>query len=150
MKHYLLLLAILFSLTTHAQTKLTFEYDAAGNQIKRVLCLNCSSTTAKGVPINEIEALTDDDLLKFSPEDVISYYPNPVKEELYLQWELTENKLVNSIQVVSLTGQVLRSYGSVLGNNNKNIAFQSYPSGVYLVVLYYSNGDQKSIKIIKQ
>ena len=149
MKHYLLLLVILFSLTTQAQTKLTFEYDSAGNQIKRVLCLNCPST-AKGVPTKEIEALAEEDLLKFSPEDVISYYPNPVKEELYLQWELTENKLVSSIQVISVTGQVLRTYEPVAGNNNQAIAFQSFSSGIYLVLLYYNNGDQKSIKIIKQ
>ena len=135
---------------SNAQQKITFNYDSAGNQIKRELCLSGCDPYAKQVKeIKEIEALTDEDLLKFSQEDVISYYPNPVREELYLKWELADNKLVSSIQVFSLTGQVLRTYETT-SSNSQNIAFQSFPSGVYLVLLYYNNGDQKSIKIIKQ
>lgn len=136
---------------SHAQQKITFNYDAAGNQILRELCLSGCSQSAKQVKdVKEIEALTDEDLLKFSPEDVILYYPNPVKEELYIQWELKENNYITSIQIFSLTGQSLRSYSPNSNNTSQNIPFQEYPRGVYAVLLYYKNGDQKSIKIIKQ
>ncbi|WP_029272452.1 T9SS type A sorting domain-containing protein [Flavobacterium sp. KJJ] len=136
---------------THAQQKITFNYDAAGNQILRELCLTgCIPSTKPAKGVKEIDALTDADLLKFSEQDVISYYPNPVKEELYIKWELKENNYVSSIQVFNVSGQLLRSYQPSSNNQSQNIPFQDYPTGVYAVMLYYSNGDQKSIKIIKQ
>lgn len=151
MKKITTLILFLISLFSYAQQKITFNYDAAGNQILRELCLSgCSQSAKKVEDVKEIEALTDEDLLKFSPEDVISYYPNPVKEELYIKWELKEGNSVSSIQVFSLTGQLLRSYSPNLHNTSQNIPFQEYPRGVYAVLLYYNNGDQKSIKIIKQ
>jgi len=145
---------ILFAMTifSNAQQKLTFGYDSAGNQILRELCLTGCNPLAKPAKeeVKEIEALVDEDLLKFSEHDSFSYYPNPVKEELYLKWELKEGNSVSSIQVFSLTGQLLRSYSPNLQNTSQNIPFQEYPRGVYAVLLYYKNGDQKSIKIIKQ
>ena len=145
------LYTILFLLSffgVNAQTKLTFGYDAAGNQINRVLCINCTLKSVKEV--KEIEAVTEDDMLQFSEKDVISYYPNPVKEELYLQWQLIENNYVTSINLYSITGQILRTYHQSLQDNSLTIPFQNYPSGIYLVLLSYKDGGEKSIKIIKQ
>jgi hypothetical protein len=145
------LYAILFLLSifgVNAQTKLTFSYDAAGNQINRILCINCTSKSVKEV--KEIEAVTEDDMLQFSEEDVISYYPNPVKEELYLQWQLINDNYVTEIHLYSVTGQILRTYQQSLQNNSLTIPFQNYPSGIYLVLLSYKDGGEKSIKIIKQ
>jgi len=133
---------------SQAQTKIKFTYDTAGNQTSRILCVDCPPETGK--QIKEIEALVDEDLEKFSEEDVISYYPNPVKEELYLKWELTDDNYVTSIQVFSMTGQVLSTYQGTKNSNTQNILFQSYPSGVYVVLLNYKSGDPKTIKIIKQ
>lgn len=130
--------------------RITFSYDDAGNQIQRKLCINCTtSKTSNSIP-KEITALEEGDLLKFSPQDLILYYPNPVKEELYLQWELIEGNYVSSIQVFGLNGQILQSFTNLDKKNNQNIAFQSYPTGMYGVILFYKNGEQKSIKIIKK
>ncbi|MFV8343753.1 T9SS type A sorting domain-containing protein [Flavobacterium sp. XS2P39] len=152
MKHFILLILLGFSILATAQDKIIFEYDNAGNQIKRYLCINCPPGTGKtsNVSPKEITALKEEELQKFFPEDVISYYPNPVKEELYIKWELIKDNLVTSIQVYGLSGQLLKSYSGLEKNNTQNIPFQSYPSGTYAVVLFYSNGEQKSIKIIKQ
>ncbi|CAD0004194.1 T9SS type A sorting domain-containing protein [Flavobacterium salmonis] len=146
----LLFLLFLFSLSSIAQnqTKIKFSYDTAGNQVSRILCTNCPPETGK--QIKEIEALVDEDLEKFSAEDRFSYYPNPVKEELYLKWELTDDNYVTSIQLISLAGQVLNTFRETKNNNTQNILFQSYPSGVYVVLLNYKSGDPKTIKIIKQ
>ncbi len=96
MKHFILFILFGFSQFTSAQDRIIFSYDNAGNQITRSLCLQC--TTLKNSPKpKEIIALKEEDLQKFFPEDVISYYPNPVKEELYLKWELKDENLVNSI-----------------------------------------------------
>ncbi|MET3028388.1 T9SS type A sorting domain-containing protein [Flavobacterium sp. UW10123] len=131
-----------------AQTKLNFSYDQAGNQITRTLCINCLAKSAKDIV--EPEALTENDLEKFSPEDVISYYPNPVREELYLQWELAHDNYVSFVHVYSMTGQVLRTFQINASANNLSIPFQQYPTGVYLVLLSYKDGGEKSIKIIKK
>lgn len=147
-KYFLLILFHFFFLSTNAQSKLTFGYDVRGNQISRILCINCFSKPAKD--IKEIEAITQDDLLQFSEKDFISYYPNPVKEELYLQWQLINNNYVTSISLYSMTGQLLRNYHKNPQENNLIIPFQSYSSGIYLVLMSYKDGGEKSIKIIKQ
>ncbi|SNR79825.1 T9SS type A sorting domain-containing protein [Flavobacterium sp. ov086] len=151
MKKYLPFIFLLFPVLASAQTKLTFSYDAAGNQILRELCLSgCSPTAKPAKEVKEIEAITKDDLLKFSPQDVISYYPNPVKEELYLQWQLANDNHVTSIMVYSVTGQMLQMYQVNERTDSLNIPFQPYSTGVYLVLLSYKDGGEKSIKIIKQ
>lgn len=150
MKKEVLLLLFLVSLLSSAQThKIVFEYDAAGNQVKRYLCLKCPSATAKSVPSKEVEALKEENVLQSSSEDVISYAPNPVKETLYLKWKLHQNNGVTSVQVFSFLGQVLGTYAVGSGVNELNLPFQNYSAGIYVVVLYYHNGSQKSIKIIK-
>lgn len=134
---------------SYAQQKIIFGYDTAGNQTSRVLCLTgCTAKQTK--EIKEIEALVEEDLQKFYPEDMISYYPNPVREELYLKWELLDDNKVSCIMVYGLNGQVLKSYSGQEKVNNQTISFQQYPTGIYAVVLNYFNGDQKTIKIIKQ
>ncbi len=151
MKNYILLLFLGFSLLVEAQNpdKITFDYDAAGNQIKRELCLNCRKAGYKTKAPKEIATLQEEDLQKFFPEDVISYYPNPVKEELYLKWELVADKTVSSIYLYGINGQVLKTYDNLEKANNLNIPFFNYPAGTYLVVLAYSDGKQKTIKIVK-
>ena len=151
MKNYLLLLFLGFTLFSQAQApdKITFDYDNAGNQIKRELCLSCNKANYKTKAPVEIAALQEEDLQKFSPEDIISYYPNPVKEELYIQWELVADKTVTDIQLYDLNGRVLKTYNNLEKNNTLNIPFLNYPKGTYLVVLVYNGGEQKTIKIVK-
>jgi hypothetical protein len=145
----LLLLLTSFMYNVQAQDRITFTYDNAGNQIQRSLCLNCMSSKVKNTKPKEVADIKEQDLQKFFPEDVISYYPNPVKEELYVKWEFKDENLVNSIQLYGLNGQLLKSYSGLDKTNTQNIPFQSYPSGVYIIVLLYSNGEHKNIKIIK-
>jgi hypothetical protein len=128
--------------------RLRFEYDAAGNQILREWCPSCSSRNSQEV-LKEVSDLKDSDLEKFFPDDVISYYPNPVKEELYLKWELINENKVQSLDVLSMNGQLLKTFKDNLQQNSFVISFRDYPNGIYFLNLVYSNGDQKSIKIIK-
>ncbi|MCV2486488.1 T9SS type A sorting domain-containing protein [Flavobacterium sp. SH_e] len=151
MKRIITLLLFGICSLTNAQQKITFGYDSAGNQISRNLCLsNCGGTAKTVEETKEIEALVEDDLLKFSEEDVISYYPNPVKELLYIKWELINRSKVSSITVYEISGQVLQTFSRTENTDNQTISFGEYPRGVYLVALNYGNGEQKTIKIIKQ
>jgi len=151
MKTLITLLVLGICSFLHAQQKVTFSYDSAGNQIVRNLCISGCSTTGKSASeVKDVEALTEDDLLKFSKEDVISYYPNPVKEQLYLKWELKNDNKVSAITVYGISGQNLQTFSGTERNDNQIVSFGEYPRGVYLVVLSYRDGDEKTIKIIKQ
>lgn len=146
MKNFLLLFT-LFTISVHSQ-KIRFEYDAAGNQIQRTWCPGCLSRNTQETYKN-VSQLEESDLEKFFPEDVISYYPNPVKEELFLKWELVNGNKVSSIDVFTLNGRVIKTIKENLSQNSLIISFQEYPVGVYFLSLNYINGEQKSIKIVK-
>lgn len=149
MKNIILIFLFLFCFSTKSNAqKISFQYDSAGNQIVRQLCLSCASKTTENAP-KEIAEVQNQDLKKFYPEDVISYYPNPVKEQLYLKWEIIDNVKVVSIDLFSLTGQLIRSYKNLESQNNYTISFYDLPNNVYSLRLVYSNGEQKPIKIIK-
>jgi hypothetical protein len=151
MKNYLFFIFLGTFFSSSGQSKIIFSYDTAGNQIKRELCISGCLSSKQSNPPKELASLTEDDLLKFSPEDVLSYYPNPVKEELYLTWQVYKGNAVKSIQIFNVSGQILNSFPQkTQGTNNQNISFQSYPTGIYLVALIYIDGDKKTIKIIKQ
>lgn len=149
MKTNYFLFLLLASFFLNAQDKITFDYDDAGNQTVRELCLSCTKANNKTAAPKEITALKEKDLQKFFPQDAISYYPNPVKEELYLKWELVPQKNVTTIYLYGLNGTVLKTYDNLLQTNSLNVPFFNYPTGTYLVVLLYSDGEQKTIKIIK-
>ncbi len=148
MRRFGLLLLLFSYFDLAAQHQITFQYDSSGNQTNRTYCFGCSSKPAKET--QEIQAVKDENLEKFYPEDQISYYPNPVKEELYLKWEVASDVFVDSIGIYSISGATLDSYQLGSGINSQNLPFQSYPLGVYLVLLNYNNGEQKTIKIIKR
>lgn len=140
----------LTTISGQAQDRIKFDYDLAGNQIVRKLCLDCLQSKISDEEIKDVTKLQEKDLLKFSPNDVISYYPNPVKEELYLKWELLNNNKVTNIEVYSISGQLVKSVQRLEDNNSSVISFNEYTSGTYMVLLLYTNGEKKSITIIKK
>lgn len=128
--------------------KIHFEYDDFGNQVERKLCLGCSSKTTT-TDIKKFSDLKEEDLLKFFPNDVITYYPNPVKEELFLKWELINETKVSTIEIFDMNGKLLKSYKDLNNNTNLTIPYYDYPIGTYFITLRYTSGENKSIKIIK-
>lgn len=151
MKPLFITILILTSLFGFSQTnRVLFNYDIAGNQVKRSLCINCLSSRTTNEIIKSEDTIVEEDLLKFTPEDVISYYPNPVQEQLYLKWELINENSVSKIEIYSLDGKLMRFFNNLEKETTKTISFQEYPTGNYSVLLSYTNGEQKSITIIKQ
>ncbi|MBN8641130.1 MAG: T9SS type A sorting domain-containing protein [Flavobacteriales bacterium] len=146
-KHLTTLLLVI-GLNAFSQTnKIQFNYDTAGNQITRQLCLSCLSRTNQN--IKNFEQVTTDDFQKFSPEDNFSYYPNPVKEELYLKWEI-KDVLISSIELYNLNGSLLKSLTELNGVSTQSINFSGYPVGTYVLHILDSSGNTKTIKVIKQ
>jgi Secretion system C-terminal sorting domain len=142
MRLLLLIIFIQMSLLGMAQDKIIFEYDQAGNQVVRRFCPSCSeSKTSNG---SEVE------YLKFFPEDVISYYPNPVKDELFLKWELVNQNTVKEIQLFDVNGKLISIIKDLTNKDNTVIQFSILPKNIYLIVLVYNNEEVKSIKIVKE
>lgn len=149
MKKILFYLLLLTCVTVNGQIqKIQFEYDQAGNQIKRWYCLYCAAKSVNN-NIKEVSELKNEDFEKFFENDVISYYPNPVKEFLHLKWELINDNRLKSIQLHTLSGQLQKEINSLENTQSQSISFQNLPNGMYILTLLYTNGDQKTIKIIK-
>ena len=147
MKKLLLFLLILNGVLLNAQNdRILFTYDAAGNQIKRAICINCS--TGKQA-INKSD-LTAADLIKSDISDKIFYYPNPVQEELYVKWILIEDKKVENISVYNMNGALLQKFTDFKTDDLQRIPFSDYPGGMYIVAILYNNGERKDLKILKR
>lgn len=124
--------------------RIKFSYDSAGNQTQRKICISCS---AKNANYKDESTLADSDLLE---ENKVLYYPNPVLEELYVKWKNTEESQVTSVELYSMNGQQLNKITDVNDSELAKIGFTDYPTGYYIVVLVYSNGEKKDLKIVKQ
>jgi myo-inositol-hexaphosphate 3-phosphohydrolase len=73
-----------------------------------------------------------------------------VKEELYLKWELVNENKVSSIVVFDMNGKILHNYKDQSSENNQVISFKEFPVGLYIINLNYSDGEVKTIKILKK
>lgn len=144
-----LLITFLFVGNVYSQVpdKIYFEYDSAGNQIVRYTCANCKNSNQNP---KEFTNLNEEDLIKSFPNDVISYYPNPVKEELYIKWEILDYNNVNEILLYDFNGRLIYNKKELNSATNITLNFSTYSKGIYIAILSYNNGDKKSIKISKE
>lgn len=150
MKNQILLLLSFVTCLSFGQNRIKFRYDSAGNQIQRYICINC--ITAKTYANSEFktpETIVEKDLIEDEENDHVSYYPNPVREELYVKWKNKDNVFVTSIEIFSISGQLVSSYPKLNNVDTVSIAFQSFPEGIYNLILVYSNSERKTLKIVK-
>lgn len=131
---------------------LSFSYDTAGNQTRRTfLYLAPPTPRLNNAPIPPLakEALVD----KLLPTDLyedISYYPNPIKSELYLQWVESASNDLQTIELYNLNGKLLNSFPNQSNQDHTVLNFENYPVGYYNLLLRYSNEAPKTLKIVKQ
>ena len=138
---------LFFGICTYAQntTKMLFEYDTAGNQVRRELCINCPSSSDR----QAAKETVTESLEKSVSQDQLSYYPNPVKEELTIQWTKEDEGHVQSIVVYTIDGRQMSSVAN-LEVNRQIVPFLDFPPGMYIVVIRFDNKKEESIKILKK
>jgi cell wall assembly regulator SMI1 len=147
MKILLVALVALFSIFCQAQEQIQFTYDAAGNQLRReLICITCNDPAGRPNP----NALADTDLIKSSEYEQLSYYPNPVLEQLYIKWGNEDNSYVTGLEVYSMAGQLVSSKQKLQDSDNTTVEFQNLAQGIYNVILVYNNGEKKVLKVIKK
>lgn len=153
MKKCLSLLFLLFGIVQFTEAQiLSFDYDNAGNQIKRQwVCINCPPpyTTFNSRVDNGITGLNND-LNSKETNNGLSVYPNPLKEILNVSWYSNDEEYVKSLEVLTLTGVKLYSFLFKKEQNNASISFFEIAAGTYLLRVNYSTNRQEIIKVIKQ
>lgn len=137
---FLVLLFLVFGYSSFGQ-RTNFSYDVAGNQIAVYI----------EVFLNPWSKIASPPKLQSNPiyKDV-KYYPNPVKSELYVEWQIIDNNSLSGISVFNVNGVLLKNYKELNTINSYTLSFQDYSQGIYFVEFLYSNGEQKTFKIIKQ
>lgn len=152
----LLPLTILFCGTCiYAQEmKLTFNYDSAGNQVlKDMLCINCPQEEPEVVVEEEPEIIAEDNS-EIEEEAKIKHkiiaYPNPVMNELHVDWIRNPNKQPIAVELYSLDNKQQQSYKISSTHGVLRLPFHGYSAGVYFLVVTYSNGEQQSFNILKK
>ena len=87
---------------------------------------------------NQPSTLSSEDFNAFKPE--ISIYPNPVKNSFAI------NQAVSSVEVYTITGQLVANYYSVAAN--QELLINGLESGIYLVKLKDQNNFIQTKKIV--
>lgn len=86
---------------------------------------------------------TTDQVGVFSAEDVkpsLTYYPNPVEDELHVQ---VRSSNVSSVEILDVAGRSIRKMN--VGGNSFVINMSSLQSGVYLLVVRFSDSNGQSV-----
>lgn len=143
----LLTLVFITFFECQAQTKIKFNYDAAGNQIARYICINCNDRVARDSISTTSSTVTND---TNALQSKISYYPNPVQEELNIQWLKDNNASVTGIEVFSMAGQSLGNYNGLESVQSTTVGFGTYPQGFYNLTIYFSDGNKETLKVVKK
>ena len=87
---------------------------------------------------NQPSTLSSEDFNTFKPE--ISIYPNPVKNSFAL------NQTVNSIEIYTITGQLVANHDSISANQEINV--ENLGKGIYLVKIKDINNVYQTKKIV--
>ncbi len=152
MKKFLLLF-ILFSITTKLfsqvpHTVISFKYDGAGNQYVRYFDLSKKSKEASTEQVTE-------DISEGTPQNTdltraVNLFPNPIENELNLDWSASVNTYVKSIQVYSLGSKMIENRTPSKSTQQYKINFNHYASGIYIIRILFDNGKQETFKVIKK
>lgn len=126
--------------------KIYFEYDTAGNQIVRFNCSGCrNADTGK----KEITGFDNTTLLT-NPSNKLIYYPNPVEDELFIEWSFEDENYITDIFLYDVNNRLLLSKKELNEVTNTKISLVIYPTGIYFTVLNFKDGKQQLLKIFKK
>ncbi len=154
----LLLLLLFFSISSFSQQKLVFNYDTAGNQILRErLCINCTQVKSQDIETKDSlslaqkpKVITNEELAAEENDLRINAYPNPVTDVLQVQW--LEHPIMEPQQILlySRDNRYLQKITLSKNQNIQDIIFNRYPTGTYILVVVFENGQRRSFQIIKK
>jgi len=109
----------------------------------------CKSSLEVEIPTcDQNKQLPKTDLLATKPEQVIDQIkliPNPAKESVAIQYALNSTA---SIVLYDLTGRQLTEHKTTTVSGEWNLNIDSYPVGIYIIVVKQTNGLSKQLKLV--
>jgi hypothetical protein len=147
----LLLLVLIFCTTSlSAQQKLKFTYDTAGNQIVRDrVCITCLKAVLP-TSTDSLETESTEPEIVLSKNFGVVVYPNPVTNLLFAEWQPNAPRLPEQFILFSMDGRLLSRYFPVKGSVEVAIDTTPYPPGLYILETIFTNGEQRSFKVVKE
>ncbi len=136
MKQLCFLFLGLLPLAGISQTKLSFSYDAAGNQVLRdLLCVNCR----KAAPPTTVEA-----------DEIFLAAPNPVTHKLRVQWVSNKDNPLMELILYTSDGRLLLRRKIDAPSGQIDLDFSKYATGMYVLRSVNKDGSASTTKIIRQ
>lgn len=127
-----------------APTSIKFLYDQAGNQTKREMIYLAARQSKPKDNSGQKQWIKSDEY------NGISYFPNPVKSELSLQWKEEHGEDLKEMELYDLSGRMVYKIKNLSQAEQTIVDFNQYPSGIYTLSLIYAGGDTKTLKIVKE
>lgn len=127
--------------------ELNFDYDSAGNIRRWEYCEgNCTlSKETKEAITDEAEATTT---LAAQVDDRVMMYPNPVTDQLQLQWSGKFEGHISHIEIFTYLGKQLQQY-TQFDQPYIIIDMATYPSGTYFVRFSFDDHSVITRKTLK-
>ena len=125
-------------------SKITFTYDAAGNQTNVIYCSDESCIASKSEEKKDSfeEAIV-------TTLGNLEIYPNPTKGEVIIRWEWEAEDFVTAITLIYLSNGVQKNLPFTANLKSIEIDMTSFIEGVYAVRLYLKDGTEITKKIVK-
>lgn len=147
MKNFLLLFFIVNSTFLFSQTnRIKFNYDNSGNQIQRILCLNCITSRIS----DQNEEIKDDLVDDFkSIDNNIQVYPNPIEEILNIEILNYEQNPISNILLYDINGKLINEIVINKDDLKYIINFNDLSSGFYVLKFFNNDIEILSTKLLK-
>jgi hypothetical protein len=127
--------------------RVRFLYDESGNQRERQICINCTANKPSG----QVDDIANKNIEEIVEEDGLKFYPNPVSEDLFIEFNgIDKEKKISLVEVYSLAGQKIKRYSEVKNDSTLKIPFIELSQGMYIVNIIYNNGEVVNLKIQKK
>jgi len=121
-----------------------FTFDNSGNQIKR--SYNYGEYSKQEVITTKVS--TEENIEENKSE--LTYFPNPIENELTITWAKSKSTTISSILVFSVNGKLVKTFNPSKNSRELILPFYDVAIGVYIIQVAFNNGKQNSFKIIKQ
>ena len=128
--------------------KISYDYDKAGNRIKRWLVVEEITNTIEAEFRTSEKAEDAGAENEMRSDDVsVSVYPNPTIGVVTVDIPVLDESGSNTLHLYDAKGETVLSRKRLMNSNT--IDFMNTPSGVYILKLNLG-GSEKSYKIIKK
>lgn len=149
------ILLFISAIAAQAQAKITFGYDAAGNQSSRVYCsdgISCEGIDHKTIidkaPSSE-EIIAEIQKTDETIAEKIHIYPNPTKDLITLSWEASVSNRIANIIISNSAGLGIQKVPFDSKEQHLTIDLGNFADGLYIVRFYLNDGKVLTEKIIK-